>query len=141
MSSQHFEWPIHQDTLFEIMRNFYRNTKNVDVYMKDLDIRTVIEELQHMYTNDWRRKALTASERALGTKLVLVIEDIDRHRVHELACEYENDKPVTAPPDASTFQISRANSNSVISKDEREKVDKLLKIPSLFDQSLQLRSK
>jgi hypothetical protein len=52
MSSQHFEWPIHQDTLFEIMRNFYRNTKNVDIYMKDLDIRTVIEELQHMYDNN-----------------------------------------------------------------------------------------
>jgi hypothetical protein len=82
MSSQHFEWPIHQDTLFEIMRNFYRNTKNVDIYMKDLDIRTVIEELQHMYDNNWHRKALKAKERALGTKLVLVIEDIDRHRVH-----------------------------------------------------------
>jgi hypothetical protein len=50
MSSQQSEWPIHQDALFEIMRNFYRNTKNVDVYMKELDIRTVIKELQHMYT-------------------------------------------------------------------------------------------
>lgn len=48
MSSQQFEWPIHQDTLFDTLRSFYRNAKNVDIYMKDLDIRAIIEELQHM---------------------------------------------------------------------------------------------
>lgn len=45
------------------------------------------------------------------------------------------------PPDPATFQINRTTNHSIISKDEREKVDKLLKIPSLFDQSMLLRNK
>lgn len=50
MCSQSFEYPEHQEALFETLRGFYRNAKNVDTYMKDLDIRVIIEELQHMYT-------------------------------------------------------------------------------------------
>lgn len=40
-----FECPIHHVQIFNRIRSFYQNFQNADIYMKDLDIPAVLEEL------------------------------------------------------------------------------------------------
>lgn len=42
MNSPQFVEPTHQDSLWETIRSFYKNTKNAETYMKDLDLKQVL---------------------------------------------------------------------------------------------------
>ena len=41
--------PIHHIDIFNKVRNFYINFQNADIYMKDLDLPDVLEELEKKY--------------------------------------------------------------------------------------------
>ena len=41
-----FETPVHHIHIFNKVRNFYQNFQNADIYMKDLDLPEVLEELE-----------------------------------------------------------------------------------------------
>jgi hypothetical protein len=45
-----FELPIHHILIFNRIRSFYQNFQNADIYMKDLDLPEVLEDLEKMYS-------------------------------------------------------------------------------------------
>ena len=45
MNSPHFVEPTHQDSLWETIRSFYKNLKNAETYMKELDMKQVLLDI------------------------------------------------------------------------------------------------
>lgn len=54
------------------------------------------------------RGVVRVREFALGTKLVLLVENFDVGGVGRLAGEYRGQRPVVAPPDPIAFQQQKA---------------------------------
>ena len=70
----------------------------------------------------------------------MYVDRINKPKLKELAKTYENDKPITQPPDPATFATTKM-ATSVIAKEDREKFEKLFKRESLFESSLNKRNK
>lgn len=60
------------------------------------------------------------TERALGTKLVLYVDRVNKDKLKELTKLYESDRPTTQPPDPTTFANTKMVT-STIAKEDREK--------------------
>jgi hypothetical protein len=82
---------------------------------------------------------LITSKRALGTRLVTIIERVHRKRTYE---EYERSRhlrPTTPPPDPITFQQQKREATPK-EKEERLKIENLLNAPSLFGEKIDIEA-
>lgn len=51
---------------------------------------------------------MNVRERALGTRIVLMIEEFNEYRINQLAQQYRTQRPTTPPPDPITFQQQKS---------------------------------